>query len=265
MTTLTGTNLLTYENGQTEIYAVWQDELGTFSAIHRLDGTVSVKAEGTNPPRLTHSQVKAAMVPPLHPAYALAAKGKAAKPAWGSRYEKAAALVESGAVRLTGQETAVVKGDSGEYQLSSKECTCRWGQYHTSDDPCSHYIAVRMARALNQAIESPVTEIVEVKTAAEKEAEARDRVEAEKAAVAQRVSDGRYKMDQQWKQARRDGDGARRWMLSHMAHNGYTSVPTDIYRRAAGVGREEELARLKEEILAGQAAKYAAIMGGNNV
>lgn len=254
MTTLTGTNLLTYENGTTEIYAVWQDESGTFSAIHRLDGTVSVKTDGTNPPRLTHSQVKAAFVPPLHPAYALAAKGKDAKPEWASRYEKAARLVETGAVRLTGQETAVVKGDSGEYQLSNKECTCRWAQHHTSDDPCSHYIAVRMARALGQAVEA--------RTDAQKEAAARERVEAEKAAVAQRVSNGRYKMDQEWKQARRDGDGARRWMLSHMAHNGYTSVPTDIYRRAAGVGREEELARLKEEILAGQAAKYAAIMGG---
>jgi hypothetical protein len=152
--------------------------------------------------------------------------------------EKAAALVEGGAVRLMGLETAVV----GEYSITSESCTCKDFEYRAPDGWCKHRLAVRMARALGQAIEA--------KTDAEKEAEARERVNADKAATAKRVYEGNRKLDREWKQARRDGDGARRWMMSHMAHNGYVPVRADIYQRATGYGREDELAKAKAAALA---------------
>lgn len=101
-----------------------------------------------------------------------------------NRYTKAAQLVEAGQVRLTGPETAEVTGSSDTYQVNGK-CHCEWTKFHS--DPCSHYLAVRMARALAQPI-APVTE-------AEKEAAHAARVQANKDAAQLRVA-GAAKMNQ---------------------------------------------------------------------
>lgn len=171
-------------------------------------------------------------------AQALAGKGAASRPDLAERMEKAADLVDSGSVKLLSDEQAAV----GDYLIDASSCTCKDFEFRAPDGWCKHRLAVRMARATGQAIEG--------KSDAEKEAAARDRVAADKAATAKRVYDGRRKLDQEWKQARRDGDGARRWMLSHMAHNGNAPIPAEIYRRATGYGREDELAKAKAAALA---------------
>lgn len=80
------------------------------------------------------------------------------RPDWSERYTKAARLVEAGHVRLTGPETAVVTGDTDAYDVTGADknarCRCRWGDFN--NEPCSHIMAMRMARALGQAIESPM-------------------------------------------------------------------------------------------------------------
>lgn len=141
------------------------DEFGLhfeFNALHDADGRpVAANREG-KAPALTAEQLSTAQpfvepAPARHPAYELAAKGTAVKPEWGKRYQKAAQLVEAGQVRLTGEATAVVKS-SQAYTItgSGKEakCSCRWGEFNS--EPCSHIIAMRMARALGQPIESPM-------------------------------------------------------------------------------------------------------------
>lgn len=142
------------------------DEFGLhfeFNALHDADGRpVAANREG-KAPALTAEQLSTAQpfvepAPAQHPAYELAAKGTAVKPEWGKRYQKAAQLVEAGQVRLTGPETAVVKS-SQAYTITGSgkdaRCSCKWGEFKSSE-PCSHIMAMRMARALGQAIESPM-------------------------------------------------------------------------------------------------------------
>lgn len=133
-----------------------------FNAVHQADGRPLARTEDCPAPVLTAEQLATAELfqeaaPVTHPAYELAAKGTAVKPEWGKRYQKAAQLVEAGQVRLTGEATAVVKS-SQAYTItgSGKEakCSCRWGEFNS--EPCSHIIAMRMARALGQPIESPM-------------------------------------------------------------------------------------------------------------
>lgn len=160
--------LLTLTKYTDDRYAArWlDDEYGLhfeFNALH--DGTgkpVAVNREG-KAPALTAEQLSTAQpfqepAPIQHPAYELAAKGTAVRPEWGKRYTKAAQLVEAGHVRLTGPETAVVTGDTDAYDVigagKDAHCRCRWGEFNS--EPCSHIMAMRMARALGQAIESPM-------------------------------------------------------------------------------------------------------------
>ena len=185
--------LLTKYNDSDLYSARWLDDAYginyEFNAVHQADGRPLTRTEDCPAPVLTAEQLASAQLfqapaAPQHPAYELAARGTAAKPAWANRYTKAAQLVEAGHVRLTGPETAVVTGSSDTYQVNGK-CHCEWTKFHS--DPCSHYLAVRMARALAQPI-APVTED-------EKEAAHAARVAANKDAaqlrVARRVPHGR--------------------------------------------------------------------------
>lgn len=246
MTTLISAQPLTYADGRAEIYATWQDEIGTYAIIHDTNGLPVVTPEGVTASALTADQVAAALTPPVHPAHALAAKGAAARPELAERMSKAAELVEGGAVRLTGPETAVVN----EYAVTAESCACKDFEHHAPGGWCKHRLAVRMARALGQAVQ-PVTE-------AEKETAVAERIEAERARVLARVNEGNYKMQQETAKSYRDGDGARRWMWSHLAHNGYKSVPAEFYQRAAAPNRQAELERVKAEALASIRARRAA-------
>lgn len=134
-----------------------------FNAVHQADGRPLARTEDCPAPVLTAEQLASAQIfqeaqVAQHPAYALAAKGTAVRPDWSDRYTKAARLVEAGHVRLTGPETAVVTGDTDAYDVTGADrnarCRCRWGDFNS--EPCSHIMAMRMARALNQAIESPM-------------------------------------------------------------------------------------------------------------
>lgn len=141
------------------------DEFGLhfeFNALHDADGRPVAASREGKAPALTAEQMSTAQpfvepAPAQHPAYALAERGTAVKPEWGKRYTKAAQLVEAGQVRLTGPETAVVTG-SQAYTITGSgkdaRCSCKWGEFNS--EPCSHIMAMRMARALGQAIESPM-------------------------------------------------------------------------------------------------------------
>lgn len=76
--------------------------------------------------------------------------------------------------------------------------------------------------------------------------------EHEQAAIEQRVYRGSTQYEREQSQARRDGDGGRRWMWSHLAHNGYHSVPTEFYQRAVMTDEERKakLEQVKAETLA---------------
>lgn len=133
-----------------------------FNAVHQADGRPLARTEDCPAPVLTAEQLASAALfqeaaPAQHPAYELAARGTAVKPAWANRYTKAAQLVEAGHVRLTGPETAVVKSSQAHTITGSGKdarCSCKWGEFNS--EPCSHIMAMRMARALGQAIESPM-------------------------------------------------------------------------------------------------------------
>jgi hypothetical protein len=134
-----------------------------FNAVHHSDGRPLARTEDCPAPVLTAEQLSQAQPfqePALtqHPAYELANLGIEKKPEWKARYEKAARLVEEGKVRLTGPETAVVKGDTDTYDVTgtgtSSRCRCSWAKHKS--EPCAHVMATRMARALGQAIESPM-------------------------------------------------------------------------------------------------------------
>lgn len=130
-----------------------------FNAVHQADGRPLARTEDCPAPVLTAEQLATAkpFQAPQHPAYELAERGTAVKPEWANRYTKAAQLVEAGQVRLTGPETAVVTG-SQAYTITGSgkdaRCSCKWGEFNS--EPCSHIMAMRMARALGQAIESPM-------------------------------------------------------------------------------------------------------------
>lgn len=222
------------------------DEFGLhfeFNALHDATGKpIGVNREG-KAPKLTAEQLSTAQpfqastgsaagsasvaepVEAQHPAYALATKGTAVRPDWANRYEKAAQLVEAGQVRLTGPETAVVSGSSDTYSVSGDKCHCKWMTFHS--DPCSHYLAARMARALNQPIE-PSSE-------AEKEAACAARRQANKDAMAKQIAGrGENKWYQQRKARRHNGEGARiYWRMA--AANGRTAINPEIARRAQPV------------------------------
>lgn len=198
-----------------------------FNAVHQADGRPLARTEDCPAPVLTAEQLATAELfqeapPAQHPAYALAAKGTAVKPEWANRYTKAAQLVEAGQVRLTGPETAVVTGSSDTYQVNGK-CQCEWTKFHT--DPCSHYLAVRIARALAQPVQ-PVTE-------AEKEAACAARRQANKDAMQLRVA---RRGENKFERARRNQVGtaeeARRYALATVANGG--TVPADIWHKANG-------------------------------
>lgn len=208
-------------------YAKWYDaddncpELGhTVAALHDGNGRPEAVNLGLYVPRLTAEQMAAAQ-PDQHRAYDLAARGTAAKPEWADRYQKAAELVESGSVRLTGPETAVVTS-SEEYTVTSV-CQCKWAKIGRGG-PCSHIIAVRMARALHQTAE-PLTE-------AEKEARGAARRQANRDAKERRIaSRGENIAERNRRQARRDGDGARQyWRMAYA--NGTMTVSPEIAQRA---------------------------------
>lgn len=153
-------------------YAKWIDAddncpeaAHTIAALHHADGRLDAANFNIRAPRLTDEQMSQAQPEPaasadVHPAYELAAQGTAVRPDWANRYQKAAELVEAGRVRLTGPETAVVSS-SQAHTITTRangangrtSCTCKWGQFNS--EPCSHIMAMRMARALGQAIESP--------------------------------------------------------------------------------------------------------------
>jgi len=198
-----------------------------FNAVHQADGRPLARTEDCPAPVLTAEQLAMAQpfiepAPAQHPAYALAERGTAVKPAWANRYTKAAQLVEAGRVRLTGPETAVVTGSSDAYQVNGK-CECEWTKFHS--DPCSHYLAVRMARALAQPVQ-PVTE-------AEKEAACAARRQANKDAMQLRVA---RRGENKFERARRNQVGtaeeARRYALMTMANGG--TVPAEIWVKANG-------------------------------
>jgi len=142
---------LTHLNDGT-YYATWRDDEGgiafTFAAIHDANGRLVVCNMNLRPPRLTAAQIETAVCD-QHPAYALAEKGAAAKPALAQRMQKAAALVEAGSVTLTGETSAMV----GDYNITATACTCKDHEYRAPDGWCKHRLAVRMARALGQPID----------------------------------------------------------------------------------------------------------------
>jgi hypothetical protein len=207
-----------------------------FNAVHHSDGRPLARTEDCPAPALTAEQLSQAQpfqepASPQHPAYELAAKGTAVRPDWSARYQKAAQLVEAGQVRLTGPETAVVSS-SQAHTITTRansangrtSCTCKWGQFQS--EPCSHVIAVRMARALSQPIE-PVTE-------AEKEAACAARRQANRDAMQLRVARrGENKFEAARRAQYHTAEGARRYVAMAMA-NGATSIRPDIWQRANG-------------------------------
>ena len=195
-----------------------------FNALHDATGKPLAANREGKAPTLTADQLASAepFTEPQHPAYALAAKGTAVRPDWSKRYQKAAELVEAGRVRLTGPETAVVSS-SQEYTVTDK-CHCKWMTF-SNDGPCSHIIAARMARALNQPIQ-PLTE-------AEKEARGAARRRANRDATQLRIA---ARGENKYERARRaqvgTGEDARRYALAAVANGG--AVPADIWVQAHG-------------------------------
>ncbi|MCC6603079.1 MAG: hypothetical protein IT327_07710 [Anaerolineae bacterium] len=210
------------------------DEFGLhyeFNALHDGNGRSLCRGKYDPPaPTLTAEQLSTAQsfieptppAPTQHPAYELAERGSAVRPEWANRYTKAAQLVEAGQVRLTGPETAVVTGSSDTYQVNGK-CGCKWAGYHS--EPCSHYLAVRMARALAQPVQ-PITED-------EKEAAHAARVAANRDAAQLRIA---RRGENKFERARRNQVGtaeeARRYIRATMANGG--TVPADIWQKAHG-------------------------------
>lgn len=216
------------------LYAVWHEEadgLGyDFGALHDADGRLLAANMNEHPPRLTSEQIASAVpyAPAVHPADELFGKLVAHRPELAARGEKAARLVKEGAVRLTGAETAVVVGDSDTYDVTgyADRCGCVYGRLR--DGWCSHRLAVRMARALGQAVQ-PLTE-------AEKEARSEARARANRAAQIGRNAQAHQCVLQAEAKDRRkyrDGDGARQWIRVAQA-NGAATVPAAIYERAIG-------------------------------
>ncbi|MDF5755746.1 SWIM zinc finger family protein [Spongiactinospora sp. TRM90649] len=71
------------------------------------------------------------------------------------RLASARALVESGAVRVTGPDTAEVTTPGGlrEVRLGDGSCTCEWWFDHRgSRGPCKHVLAARIAARVTEAV-----------------------------------------------------------------------------------------------------------------
>jgi hypothetical protein len=224
-------------NDAGDVFATWQDNLGTFSAIHGKDGRVQTAPAGVTVPRLTSDQVAAATTP-RHPAYDLADKisGRLA-----NRALKAAEMVEAGLVVLNSEQTAVVK----TYQVNGRSCTCAW-QIHHPGDPCSHYLAVRMARALNQPIVEPVTGNVasDARPASAKEDSLHRQAQGHRRIIAQERS------FRDW--CNNDSDAGRAYVLA-AAGAGRTAATSDSklharQQRARKYQDSPEMAALKEQV-----------------
>ena len=222
---------LTKYNDSDLLSARWLDDAFgidyEFNAVHTADGRPLARTEDCPAPVLTAEQLSQAQPfqPPQHPAYDLADLGIARHPDWSNRYLKAAELVEAGRVRLLGEIRAVVTGSSNTYavNITSKQCTCPWMQHHPGD-PCSHYLAARMALALNQEAE-PLTE-------AEKEAACAARRQANKDAMARRIAGrGPNKFEETRRARRQSGEGARLyWRMAYA--NGRMTITPEIAQRA---------------------------------
>ncbi len=196
----------------------------TVAALHHEDGRLDAANFNTRAPRLTDEQMSQAQ-PDQHRAYTLAAQGTAVRPEWANRYQKAAEIVASNGVTLTSQEAAVVVSTSGTtYAVLGKSCTCKYSQMR--GEVCSHYLAVRMARALNLPIGGD--------EAARERAHAA-RVQANKDAAQLRIARrGENKFERARAAQRGTAEGARRYALAAMANGG--TIPADIWQRANGRG-----------------------------
>lgn len=213
------------------LYAVWRDEedgLGyEFAALHGSDGRAISANFGRRPPRLTAGQIASA-TPPAHPVEALLAKLLDSRPDLTERGQKAARLVRDGRVRLTGPQTAIVTGDSGEHDVTghADKCDCTYGRLR--GDWCSHRLAVRMARALGQP-PLPLSD-------EEKEARCGARAQASRETqISRNITATRNGQAAAAKERQKfnDGEGARAYMRMAFA-NGAATVPADIYQRATG-------------------------------
>lgn len=219
-------SLTILEDGR--FYAKWYDcddtsqSIGhTVAALHHPDGRPDVANLNIRVPRLTAEQMRQAQ-PDQHKAYQLAALGIAKQPAWEARYTKAAEIVASNGVTLTSEEAAVVVSTSGQmYAIYGKSCTCKYSQLKR--EICSHYLAVRMARALGYAIGGDE---------ATRERAAEIRRQANKDAKERRIaSRGENIHERNRRQARHDGDGARQyWRMAYA--NGRMTVSPEIAQRA---------------------------------
>lgn len=201
-----------------------------FNAVHQADGRPLARTEDCPAPVLTTEQLSTAQpfqeaAPVAHPAYELAAQGTAVKPEWANRYQKAAEIVASNGVTLTSQEAAVVVSTSGTtYAVLGKSCACKYSQMR--GEVCSHYLAVRMARALNLSIGGD--------EAARERAHAA-RVAANKDAAQLRIARrGENKFERARSAQRGTAEEARRYALATMANGG--TIPAEIWHRANGRG-----------------------------
>jgi len=194
-----------------------------FNAVHTADGRPLARTEDCPAPVLSQEQIDSAQLN-QHPAYELAAKGVAVRPDWLNRYTKAAELVEAGRVRLTSQRSALVDGDSDQYEITGNRCRCEWTKFNS--EPCSHVISVRMARALKQ----PIQPLAPAEEAALNRADNRRAVDSNKTHAAGR---GENIHERNRRQARCDGDGARQyWRMAYA--NGRATISPQIHHRATG-------------------------------
>lgn len=233
-------------NDAGDIFAVWRDEIGTFTVIHDAQGhPATLPGPGVNPPRLTAVQLQQAQTPPRHPAYDLADKisGKLA-----NRAQKAAEMVEAGLVVLNGEQTATVKA----HKVNGRSCDCDWQKFHPGD-PCSHYLAVRMARALSQPV---ITVHVDSEADKERASEERARMNQERKIIRQaeahQANRQQQRQFQQWCET--SADAGRAYVLA-AAGAGRVAATSDSRLRARQqqarqYERNPEVEALKKRVLA---------------
>lgn len=243
---LLSAKLFTNDAGDTRIAARWEvvDDYGRyeFNAIHDADGKPLASNLWCKAPRLTADQMATA-TPDRHPAYELADKGAAAKPALAKRMQKAARLVEAGAVVRNAEHKATVAGDSGEYavDLTAKRCECSWMNHHPGD-PCSHFIAARMARALGQ-------EVVTGNVSSETDFQLQQRKYDAQAKRNAEFKKAQYEDDAAFKKWCNSPEGARRYMLKAYA-NGRIAAP-------AGSKLHQKQQQARQQTLVSERAYWA--------
>jgi hypothetical protein len=210
--TLVGTHKL---NGDGDIFAVWKDDMGSFTAIHDADGkpvTFAVK-----PPALSSEQLEVAQV---HPAFELARKGIEARPNLESRMLAAAEMVEAGNVALVDGSLATVASRSDwkiRYMVQNGRCSCKDAQFRKATE-CAHALAVRMARSLGQEVEGK-----------EKE--------EKRLAHNLEVAEIGRKQEEDWKRYMlTSAEGARRYARKVEANGGKTVKPSVSRRLAEAYG-----------------------------